>query len=319
MNDPFEKLIGQAALKQRLLFELEAFKKRGVYRNKLFLGGAGEGKTVFAKACARGLTLARKQLNPETAGILTIQGKSLSDLDSFVTTIVRNHLFDKHGPIILIDEAQGMKQSIAECLLSLVEPDADFQSHYYYDGFDYRFDVRNFNIFLTTSESDQIFLPLKSRFHEETLDELTIEELAKVIQLYAQKKINDDAAIELANFCNKNPRKAFQLAMEVNNYCLVKDLKVFQLEHVVPLVQLIRIYPGGISKLELKVLYLLAQNHKGLTLKDLASYMNQTKSSQMAIERNLTRQNLISIDVRRFLTHRGQLYLEMLKDWEGNN
>ncbi len=194
------EVIGQKAVVQRLEIVLKACRKlKEPVSHILFDGPPGLGKTTFATVL------------PNELGT-TIQytsGPALTkpaDLLPFLTNA-------SEGSILFIDEIHRMPRVVEEFIYPAME---DFRVDIILgDGMHARtisMPLKRFTLIGATTRSGMLSSPMRDRFKmHEHLDYYTVEELAQIVTINAQKlktKITPEAAWEIARRSRGTPRIA---------------------------------------------------------------------------------------------------------------
>jgi Holliday junction DNA helicase RuvB len=194
------EVIGQKAVVQRLGIVLNAVRKlKEPLSHILFDGPPGLGKTTFA-------TVLPNELGTT---IQMTSGPALTkpmDLIPFLTSA-------GEGTIIFIDEIHRMPRVVEEFIYPAME---DFRIDIVLgEGMHARtitMPLKRFTLIGATTRSGMLSGPMRDRFKmHEHLDYYTVEELAKIVTINAEKlqtPITADAALEIAQRSRGTPRVA---------------------------------------------------------------------------------------------------------------
>src|SRR5712671_162737 len=194
------EVIGQKAVVQRLRIVLNACQRfKEPLSHILFDGPPGLGKTTFA-------TVLPNELG---TSIQMTSGPALSkpaDMLPFLTNV-------EEGSFLFIDEIHRMPRVVEEFIYPAME---DFRIDIVLgEGVNARtisMRLKRFTLIGATTRSGMLSGPMRDRFkRHEHLDFYSIEELAEIIRINAQKlqtPITGDAALELARRSRGTPRIA---------------------------------------------------------------------------------------------------------------
>src|SRR6266446_2814148 len=194
------EVVGQKAVVQRLGIALNACKKlKEPMSHILFDGPPGLGKTTFATVLPNEL---------ETPIQMT-SGPALSkpaDLLPFLTNV-------EEGSFLFIDEIHRMPRVVEEFIYPAME---DFRIDIVLgEGVNARtisMPLKRFTLIGATTRSGMLSGPMRDRFRvHEHLDFYTVEELARIVTINAQKlqtQLSPDAAHEIAARSRGTPRIA---------------------------------------------------------------------------------------------------------------
>src|SRR5215472_10551903 len=194
------EVVGQKAVVQRLNIVLNACKKlKEPVAHVLFDGPPGLGKTTFATVLPNELGTS---IQMTSGPALTKPG----DLLPFLTNA-------SEGSILFIDEIHRMPRVVEEFIYPAME---DFRIDIVLgDGMSARtisMRLKQFTLIGATTRSGMLSSPMRDRFKmHEHLEFYTIEELADIVRINAQKlqtDITGEAASELAQRSRGTPRVA---------------------------------------------------------------------------------------------------------------
>src|SRR5215471_5305262 len=194
------EVIGQKAVVQRLAIVLNACRKlKEPLSHILFDGPPGLGKTTFATVLPNELGTTLQM----TSGPALTNPK---DLMPFLTNATE-------GSIIFIDEIHRMPRVVEEFIYPAME---DFRVDIVLgEGINARtlsLPLKRFTLIGATTRTGMLSGPMRDRFKmHEHLDFYSVEELAQIISINAQKlrtTISEEAAVELARRSRGTPRIA---------------------------------------------------------------------------------------------------------------
>jgi len=162
-----------------------------------------------------------------------------------------------------------------------------------------------------TTESDQIFPPLKDRLDLVDFAEYTDQNIRDLLAMYASETVFVDGVIHMvAERVRGNARSCVKMAENVGTYCSKVGRGVFGPDDWKKLCHALNILPYGITDSELNVLRELHRRGP-CSLNMLASATGQSRSAlQRDVEQYLLKKNFMKIDGKRIITSEGQAVLE---------
>jgi Holliday junction resolvasome RuvABC ATP-dependent DNA helicase subunit len=301
MNNYFPDLIGQGAVKKKLSFYINAFNKTGVCPFLLLTGAKGLGKTQFSKAFAKNLN---NQDGSKRAFLeincSTIRNNAQFFEQIFLPLICNNEI------TILFDECHALPKDLTMAFLTIFNTETSTKKTFEWDEMSFEFDFKKQTFIFATTESDQIFPPLKDRLTNVDFEPYSESELGAILKLCApQANITDDCIKEVATSVRNNARNAVMRAKEISLYCGAKQNYFFSLKEFRDLCDQVSILPLGLSYTEKQILEALNQ-HGSLSLTGISAKLGLSKTSiQKDHELYLLNKNLIEIDGKRKITKKG--------------
>lgn len=301
MNNYFPDLIGQGAVKKKLSFYINAFNKTGVCPFLLLTGAKGLGKTQFSKAFAKNLNnkdgskRAFLEINCST-----IRNNAQFFEQIFLPIICNNEI------TILFDECHALPKDLTMAFLTIFNTETSTKKTFEWDEMSFEFDFKKQTFIFATTESDQIFPPLKDRLTNVDFEPYSESELGAILKLCVpQANITDDCVREIATSVRNNARNAVMRAKEISLYCGAKQNYFFSLKEFRDLCDQVSILPLGLSYTEKQILEAL-NKHGSLTLTGISAKLGLSKTSiQKDHELYLLNKNLIEIDGKRKITKKG--------------
>jgi len=301
MNNYFPDLIGQGAVKKKLSFYINAFNKTGVCPFLLLTGAKGLGKTQFSKAFAKNLN---NQDGSKRAFLeincSTIRNNAQFFEQIFLPLICNNEI------TILFDECHALPKDLTMAFLTIFNTETSTKKTFEWDEMSFEFDFKKQTFIFATTESDQIFPPLKDRLTNVDFEPYSESELGEILKLCApQANITDDCIKEVATSVRNNARNAVMRAKEISLYCGAKQNYFFSLKEFRDLCDQVSILPLGLSYTEKQILEAL-NKHGSLSLTGISAKLGLSKTSiQKDHELYLLNKNLIEIDGKRKITKKG--------------
>jgi len=245
----WDEYIGQERIKANLQVFIEAALKRGESLDHiLFFGPPGLGKTTLSNIIA-----SQMGANIKTTAAPMIEKSG--DLAALLTNI-------EEGDILFIDEIHRLSPAVEEILYPAME--------------DYRLDIiigsgpaaqavkidlPRFTLIGATTRAGMLSSPLRERFGMHfRMEFYIVEELAKIIKqasLKLNRKIEDNAALEIAKRSRGTPRIALRLLRRVRDFADVADEEVISLKTAKYALEQLGVNSVGFDEQDIKLLELL--------------------------------------------------------------
>ena len=309
MNNYFNGLVGQDAVKKKLSFYLNAFHKTSQCPFLLMAGAKGLGKTEFAKAFAKNLY----NQDGDKRSFLELNCSTIKNNEQFFEQIFLPLIADNEITI-LFDECHALPQDLTMAFLTIFNAESNTRRTFEWNEMTFEFNFKEQTFLFATTETDRIFPPLKDRLTIVDFEPYSSTDLADILKLCCPKvKFINKVEEKIASTIRCNARSAVKRAKEIELYCGAKGNYVFGLQHFDDLCDQVGILPHGITYTEKQILQVL-NNCGSATLTGLASKIGMSKSAlQRDHELYLLNQNLIEIDGKRKITGKG---LEVCKTFE---
>lgn len=302
MNTAFTNIIGQDHIKRELSFYLTSAKAGGAMPPLLLAGGAGMGKTMFARTLGAPSALARP--------VLEINASTIKGPSQFFEQIVMP--WQDKPCVIFLDEADKLPPKVVACLLSILNTEGGNVKEFTFDDYTFSFDFRLVTFLFATTETDKLFRPLKDRLTLVDFREYTPDETAALIKARCKGKVRftGDALAQVASTARCNPRFAVQRAKVVMQWQEQNAGRDFTPTAWSELSHQVGIQKGGLSSSEIMLLKCLAERGAcSLTMLAAATRLSK-QAVQRDIECNLLADGYIRIEGNRRITSKG---LEALK------
>jgi Holliday junction resolvasome RuvABC ATP-dependent DNA helicase subunit len=230
----------------------------------------------------------------------------------FFDYVIQNRLWEKEVTILL-DEAHGMKEELAESLLTILQPNAENRNSYVYDGFSLEFDMRRITWLFATSEIHKMNKPLLDRFERIDLEEYQTCHLAEIIRRNLKGVEFEDGVLEqeVVSVLRGNARSAQKMAGHLKSY--LGSMTTFFKEDWESIKKSLGINALGLTPLEIRVLEILKE-HKETSLTRIAAVTGLSPEAvRQDIEMSLQKLDLLQITTAgRSLTVKGHEYLNNL-------
>ncbi len=211
-----KEYIGQEAIKERLIIQIEAAKTRGEALDHVLLyGPPGLGKTTLAGI-----------ISNEMGTHIRITSGPAIEKPSEMAAIL-NSLQEKD--MLFIDEIHRLNRQVEEVLYPAMEDfaiDVMIGKDSSSSARSVRLPLPHFTLIGATTRADMLTAPLRDRFGEQFhMEFYTPDELSEVLLFSSKKldvKIEKDAALELAKRSRGTPRIANRMLKRVRDYALVR-------------------------------------------------------------------------------------------------
>lgn len=300
MNNYFSDLIGQKAVKRKLSFYIDAFNKTGVCPFLLLTGAKGLGKTEFAKSFGKNLV----NEDGSKRNFLEINCSTIKNNEQFFEQIFLPLIADNEITI-LFDECHALPKDLTMAFLTIFNTEARTRKSFKWNEMSFEFDFKKQTFIFATTESDQIFPPLKDRLTNVDFEAYSRSELGAILRLCApEAEITEDCLEEVSTSVRNNARNAVMRAKEISLYCGAKQKFIFTVKDFQDLCTQVSILPLGLTYTEKQILECLKKG--SATLTGLAAKLGLSKTSiQKDHELYLLNKNLIEIDGKRKITSFG--------------
>ncbi len=211
----WDEYVGQEKIKKNLQVFIEASKKRvEALDHMLFFGPPGLGKTTIANIIS-----IEMDANIKTTAAPMIEKSG--DLAALLTNI-------EEGDILFIDEIHRMSPAIEEILYPAME---DFRLDIIIGSGpaaqSVKIDIPRFTLIGATTRAGMLSSPLRDRFGMHfRMQFYTTDELTRIIKqagIKLQKRVDDDAAYEIAKRSRGTPRIALRLLRRVRDFADVEN------------------------------------------------------------------------------------------------
>jgi len=313
--DRFNGLIGQAKAKRKLSFHLDNFDATKILPHMMFIAPKGCGKTMLAKAVGRNLYSAEpthrttidefgdRHTVEVAAGkapkrFLEINCSSIKSVPQFIEGLLMERINNKEVTV-LFDEASELPKDVTMFLLSALNPTANHFNTVTYDEHTFDFNFRRQTFMFATTEAHRIFHALIDRCDRIDMEEYTLSELGKIVQLNLDNekmKVADPPVLEdIATILRGNARAAQKMANDMKNYLSRAKKKEFDAGDWAKLKHALAIMPLGINDIELQIMKVLRER-KSCSLTNLAAKIGlTTECIRRDFEMYLQKQDLMNI------------------------
>ena len=313
-KDRFDGLIGQAKAKRKLHFHLDNFDATKILPHMMFIAPKGCGKTMLAKAVGRNLYSAEpthrttidefgdRHTVEVAAGkapkrFLEVNCSSIKSVPQFIEGLMMERINNKEVTV-LFDEASELPKDVTMFLLSALNPTANHFNTVTYDEHTFDFNFRRQTFMFATTEAHKIFHALIDRCDRIDMEEYTLNELGKIVQLNldnekmaAEPEVLDD----IATILRGNARAAQKMANNMKNYLSRAKKKKFDAGDWAKLKHALAIMPLGLNDIEIQILKVLRER-KNCSLTNLAAKIGlTTECIRRDFEMYLQKQNLMNI------------------------
>ncbi len=252
-----KEYIGQEAIKERLIIQIEAAKARGEALDHVLLyGPPGLGKTTLAGI-----------ISNEMGTHIRITSGPAIEKPSEMAAIL-NSLQEKD--MLFIDEIHRLNRQVEEVLYPAMEDfaiDVMIGKDSSSSARSVRLPLPHFTLIGATTRADMLTAPLRDRFGEQFhMEFYTPEELSEVLLFSSKKldvKIEEDAAFELAKRSRGTPRIANRMLKRVRDYALVRYDGIITKDIAVEAMDLMSIDKLGLDNTDRKILETIIKKFDG--------------------------------------------------------
>jgi Holliday junction resolvasome RuvABC ATP-dependent DNA helicase subunit len=303
---PFENLVGQAEVKRKLSFYIEAYQKSRSLPFLNFIGARGLGKTNFVRDFAQQLTNAEGLKKP----LVEINSSSIKTSAQFFEQVYAPYIQDK-DIVIFFDECHALPKDFVYALLTILNTEQGHIKEYNAGNTVYTFDFKKQNFIFATTESDKLFIPLRDRLTVVEFADYSNNELKQIfVKNINNIEFDDDALDALAETSRGNARSCVLRAKEVAIYCENYGVSKFTINDASKLFHILGILPHGLNRIEWQILNIL-RNEGRCSLSALAAKTGLTRTAiQKDFELFLIRKGFLSIDGLRGITIKGSRVIE---------
>jgi len=268
----WNEYIGQEKIKKNLQVFIEASKKREeALDHILFFGPPGLGKTTLAHIIA-----SEMEANIKITAAPMIEKSG--DLAAILTNL-------EEGDILFIDEIHRLSPAIEEILYPAME---DFRLDIIIGSGPaaqtIKIDLPRFTLIGATTRAGMISNPLRDRFGMHfRMQFYTPQELSKIVEnasLKLNKKIEKEAALEIAKRSRGTPRVALRLLKRVRDFAEVANEETIKVDRTKYALDELGVNEKGFDELDIKLLKLLASSKgKPLGLNTIAAALSEDEGT----------------------------------------
>lgn len=304
----FPNIVGQKSVLSKLKFFVELQQNTDIIPPILLTGARGCGKNSIAKQLCRNILS-----NGETRPAIEVNCCSLKKESDFFEQVVNPYILNKNATIIL-DEFHAVKGTeLTEMFLSILNPNDDYLNKYIYNGSEYSFDFRKIAFVFLTSEPDALPETLLSRLEVIQLEELNLQDLARIIQRNLRDIRADHKLLEeVASMARDNGRESQKLGQNIYRFLNKQKRKEFTYKDWIYIKNHLGIRKMGINNIEYKILKYLKHNGNSSLTKLSSALQLTTGATRRHFETFLLSKGLIEIGAPkgRSLSALGHKYLD---------
>ena len=252
-----KEYIGQEAIKERLIIQIEAAKARGEALDHVLLyGPPGLGKTTLAGI-----------ISNEMGTHIRITSGPAIEKPSEMAAIL-NSLQERD--MLFIDEIHRLNRQVEEVLYPAMEDfaiDVMIGKDSSSSARSVRLPLPHFTLIGATTRADMLTAPLRDRFGEQFhMEFYTPDELAEVVAFSAGKlgvELKSDAALELAKRSRGTPRIANRMLKRVRDYALVRYDGIITKDIAIEAMDLMSLDKMGLDNTDRKILETIIKKFDG--------------------------------------------------------
>ena len=252
-----KEYIGQEAIKERLIIQIEAAKARSEALDHVLLyGPPGLGKTTLAGI-----------ISNEMGTHIRITSGPAIEKPSEMAAIL-NSLQERD--MLFIDEIHRLNRQVEEVLYPAMEDfaiDVMIGKDSSSSARSVRLPLPHFTLIGATTRADMLTAPLRDRFGEQFhMEFYTPEELAEVLMFSSGKlnvEIKKDAALELARRSRGTPRIANRMLKRVRDYALVRYDGVITRDIAIEAMDMMSIDKVGLDNTDRNILETIIKKFDG--------------------------------------------------------
>jgi Holliday junction resolvasome RuvABC ATP-dependent DNA helicase subunit len=303
---PFEKLVGQNQIKSKLNFYIDVYKKTRVVPFLNFIGARGLGKTAYAREFAKNLTTISGTQKP----FIEINSSTIKSVNQFLEQVFVPHIQGKEVTV-LFDECHALPDSLIYTLLTILNTEKNPKREYRAGDEVYDFDFTKHHFLFATTESHQLFEPLKDRLTVVEFADYSIDDLKDIFKMYLSDYTFDEESIQtIAETSRGNARSCILRAKEIEDYCKAYNVRHVSKEDAHKLFNILGVLPQGLNRIEWQILNILKKSGS-CSLATLAAKTGLSRSSiQRDHEMFLLRKGFITIEGLRKITYDGAKIIE---------
>ena len=252
-----KEYIGQEAIKERLIIQIEAAKARSEALDHVLLyGPPGLGKTTLAGI-----------ISNEMGTHIRITSGPAIEKPSEMAAIL-NSLQERD--MLFIDEIHRLNRQVEEVLYPAMEDfaiDVMIGKDSSSSARSVRLPLPHFTLIGATTRADMLTAPLRDRFGEQFhMEFYTPDELAEVVAFSAGKlgvELKSDAALELAKRSRGTPRIANRMLKRVRDYALVRYDGIITKDIAIEAMDLMSLDKMGLDNTDRKILETIIKKFDG--------------------------------------------------------
>jgi len=302
INKAFEDCIGQTSVKRTLSVYIKSYKETGRLPFLNLTTQKGGGKTFFVRKFREALERPDGTRPP----MLEVNGSTIRNARSFFDQVFP--VWQEHKAFLFIDEGHNLPKDLQEVFLTALNVDKNPVRTVSFDGESYVFDFNQMSLCMATTNQEKLCEPLRDRLEDISFQEYDEEELFEVYQNNLECKVDLDQSIkqDIISVFRGNPRDAVKKAQSTKTYAAAANARKITQKVWGDLCSAMSINPNGLSHSEIQIVKALAQRGE-MSLNGLASVTGfQRAAIQRDYEQLLVRKNIMKIDGKRSLTHKGK-------------
>ena len=156
----------------------------------------------MAKAVARRL----KSIDSDKR-YFEINCSTIKNVKQFFNQLVIPFMQDRDATI-LFDECSEIPKDVSMALLTILNPNAENRTSFSFEDYTVDFDFRRLSFMFATTETQSVFHALMDRLERVDLEEYSLEEMGKIVNLNLELDIEPKALQNIASVLRGNARAA---------------------------------------------------------------------------------------------------------------
>lgn len=315
MSDYFDSFIGQAAVKRRLTFFINDYKKTYQLPPILLSTAKGGGKTSIAKMLAKHLN--HKHLD-SIRPLVEVNCSVIKSMKQWAS--LYNQYIHNNDVTLLLDEASELPHDVSMALLTILNTGGNPVREFKHEDITQIWDFTRCSIIFATTEPDKVNHALIDRLTVVEFEAYSPKELGEIVRLNVAANnpdvtISDEVMDVLIKTVRGNPRSAVHAANNICAYLRQVETNELTIQGWHDLCHNLDINKNGLQHSEVIVLRALVNRGGSASLQALSAMTGLTRTAlQRGVENFLLARGFLEIKGNRHITHEGRLALKELEE-----